>query len=325
MAKSQIGEIWINVRKSKGNMALLISIIVLSSFAIGYNFYLLDSLKKSGFNDIEVERSYEGSMMNLITTAPLADPADNSTWFFASGPANFSRHVYTDEVDGDTAVVKQDVRNDWLWSETYYFLDPSTSTPHTGLVMTLWDNTTHAVKTDIDEPCCVNDSRADRDRSGCYSLFVPAHLSENEDVEDVFFDETNTTETSYYQRSVTVKDLKVYEYFSHLRENLTATLGVYCEVNQTVHVEPNTGSPTQIVNKTVTFFSDSSYSNIMGRITIKDTADSADDGISDAKDAKSMLNFAEKLIPLILVVAVVALTAILAAKLMYLDKKKIEK
>jgi len=38
-----------------------------------------------------------------------------------------------------------------------------------------------------------------------------------------------------------------------------------------------------------------------------------------------MLNFAEKLIPLILVVAVVALTAILAAKLMYLDKKKIEK
>jgi len=177
-------------KRNKLNILLLFSLISLLIFLPFWKYGVADNLENKMFAKVDIEREYEGNINQLIHELPFANPSDNSTWFFASGPADFERHVYITESNDDIVVVQQNIKSEWHWNATFYYLT-LTPTPYTGINCIMWDNTTHVLKRDFDNPHNVESSLADRSRTG-YSLVFPSHQREGNDIENVFVDDVNT-------------------------------------------------------------------------------------------------------------------------------------
>ncbi len=290
-------------KRDKLNILLLFALISLGIFLPLWKYGVVDNLENKMLAKVDIEREYEGNINLLIREHPFANASDVSTWFFASGPAEFERHVYVTESDDDFVVVQQDVKNEWYWSETFSYLTLS-PTPYTGINCTMWDNTTHVVKRDLNNPHNVESPLADRSRTG-YSLLFPSHQSEGNDIENVFVDDVNITSKLDFTDAKELEGLTVYEYQGNVQKDCTDSLGVYVDVSVNFLLEPLSGLIVNFLEKTVTYFADPGYAIVVGEITFSEVSSSVEKGVEDVKSVRSKIRLIEFWVPVLTVITMV--------------------
>ena len=289
-------------KRDKLNILLLFALISLLIFLPFWKYGVADNLENKMLAKVDIEREYEGNINLLIREPPFANASDVSTWFFASGPAEFERHVYVTESDDDTLVLQQDIKSEWYWNETFYYLT-LTPTPYTGINCTMWDNTTHVLKRDFDNPHNVESPLADRSRTG-YSLLFPSNQREGNDIENVFVDDVNITSKLEFTDVKELEGLTVYGYQGNVQKDCTDSLGVYVDVSVKFLLEPLSGLIVHFLEKTVTYFADPGYT-IVGEITFSEVSSSVAKGVEDVKSARSKIRLIEFWVPVLTVITMV--------------------
>lgn len=290
-------------KRDKLNILLLFALISLLIFLPFWKYGVADNLENKMLAKVDIEREYEGNINLLIRESPFANASDVSTWFFASGPADFERHVYVTESDDDILVVQQNVKSEWYWNETFYYLT-LTPTSYTGINCIMWDNTTHVLKRDFDNPHNVESPLADRSRTG-YSLVFPSHQSEGKDIENVFVDDVNITSKLEFNDVKELEGLTVYEYQGNVQKDCTDSLGVYVDVSVKFLLEPLSGLIVHFLEKTVTYFADPGYTVVVGEITFSEVSSSVAKGVEDVKSARSKIRLIEFWVPVLTVITMV--------------------